>query len=278
VIGPLIQADELAERLAQAEPPTVLDVRWRVGSGADHEAYLAGHIPGAVFIDLDRQLADPPSERGRHPLPEAERFGREMRAAGVASHRPVVAYDDASSLAAARAWWLLRYFGHPAVAVLDGGLAAWTAAGNPVSSELPEPSPGDFQAHPGAMPVIDAEQAPQVAALGALIDARAGERFRGEVEPLDPVAGHIPGARNRPTTANVDSAGRFREPTELAAEFADLGVADGGPVAAYCGSGITAAHELLALELAGYEAALYPGSWSEWIADPSRPVARGADG
>lgn len=273
--GPLVSVDRLA---AAQTAPTILDVRWEPPARADRDGYLDGHIPGASFIDLDRQLSDPPSQRGRHPLPGAERFTAAMQAAGVSPGRPVVVYDAATSMAAARPWWLLRYFGHPQVAVLDGGLAAWVSAGHPLSTDEPTgPLRGDFVARPGSMPVLMGDEATAVAANGVLIDARAGERFRGEVEPIDPVAGHIPGARNRPTAENVDEGGRFLEPAALRAAFEKLGVTDGAPVAAYCGSGVAAAHEVLALELAGYGAALYPGSWSEWVADPQRPVALGAD-
>ncbi len=246
-----------------------------MASGPDREAYLEGHIPGAVFVDLDRQLADPPSERGRHPLPDTERFGTDMRALGVSGGRPVVVYDGATSMAAARAWWLLRYFGHPAVAVLDGGLAAWVAGGHPVTTDVPAPAAGDFSPRPGAMPSVTPDAAAATAARGVLLDARARERFLGEREPIDPVAGHIPGARSRPTTENVDAAGRFLPPSALRSEFEGLGVTGEVSVATYCGSGITAAHEVLALELAGYRAALYPGSWSEWIRNPARPIATG---
>ena len=276
--GPLISAEALAElRASPTTAPTVLDVRWQLGIGAQRDAYLEAHIPGAAFIDLDEQLADPPSDRGRHPLPDAARFGDDMRRAGVSADRPVVVYDAATSTAAARAWWLLRYFGHPSVAVLDGGLAAWVAAALPVSQGIESPEPGDFVPRPGGMPTISAEQAAQLAQAGVLIDARARERFLGLNEPVDPVAGHIPGARNRPTAENVDSEGRFLERSALRQAFAAVGVNDDVAVATYCGSEVTAAHEALALELAGYPAALYPGSWSEWIADPRRPVARDPD-
>ncbi|HTX32760.1 MAG TPA: sulfurtransferase [Solirubrobacteraceae bacterium] len=270
--GPLITGNELAHL---DPPPIILDVRWEIATGADRSAYLEAHVPGAQFVDLDRQLSDPPSERGRHPLPDGERFGVEMRSLGVSGARPVVVYDAAASMAAARAWWVLRYFGHPQVAVLDGGLAGWVAAGQPVTHEVSDPAPGDFVAQPGAMPVLDASQAGELARRGVLLDARARERFAGELEPIDPVAGHIPGARNRPTAENVDAAGRFKAPSVLRAAFESSGVRDDVPVGAYCGSGVTAAHAVLALERAGYEAALYPGSWSEWVADPSRPVATG---
>jgi thiosulfate/3-mercaptopyruvate sulfurtransferase len=272
---PLITTEELSRLLASsAVAATILDVRWQLATGADRQAYLEGHIPGAVFVDLDRQLADPPSERGRHPLPSPERFGEEMRAAGVSASREVFVYDAANSTAAARAWWLLRYFGHRQVAVLDGGLAAWVAAGNPLESGELAPEPGDFTPHAGGMAVVGAEQAAQVAVDGILLDARVPERFSGLLEPVDPIAGHIPGARNRPATENVDPTGRFLDAAELRRRFESTGVRHGVPVAAYCGSGVTATHELLALELAGYDGALYPGSWSEWITDPARPVAR----
>jgi thiosulfate/3-mercaptopyruvate sulfurtransferase len=248
-----------------------------VRAGADRAAYLDGHIPGAGFVDLDAELADPPSARGRHPLPSAGRFGEEMRRLGVSEARPVVVYDAGSGTAAARAWWLLRYFGHPATSLLDGGYAAWRAAGGAIESVVPTLAPGDFVARPGGMPVVDAEQAAEAASAGVLIDARARERFLGLAEPIDPVAGHIPGARNRPTTENLEADGRFRRASALRVAFEQLGVRDGVPLAAYCGSGVTATHEVLALGLAGYRAALYPGSWSEWIVDAARPVehARG---
>jgi thiosulfate/3-mercaptopyruvate sulfurtransferase len=275
--SPLISPDGLAELLTSpTTAPTLLDVRWQLATGADHAAYLEGHIPGAAFVDLDTQLADPPSARGRHPLPGAEWFTDAMQVAGVCASRPVVVYDAGTSMAAARAWWLLRYFDHSAVAVLDGGLAAWVAAGQPLSAGIESPRPGDFVASPGGMPIVTADQAAEIATAGVLIDARARERYRGLAEPVDPVAGHIPGARNRPTSENVDSRGRFLDPTRLRTAFDELGVRDDVRVAAYCGSGVTATHEVLALERAGFRAALYPGSWSEWITDPERPVARDA--
>lgn len=270
---PLISAGALAQLIGRLAP-TILDVRWQLATGADRDGYLEGHIPCAQFVDLDRQLADPPSRRGRHPLPTADRFTVEMRTLGVSASRPVVVYDAGPSTAAARAWWVLRYFGHPQVSVLDGGLAAWVAGGGSFVGG-PEPAPpGDFVARPGGMPVVEAKQAAAVARSGILLDARARERFEGRTEPVDPVAGHIPGARNRPTTDNLDADGRFRDDASLRAEFERLGVTERAPIAAYCGSGVTACHEVLALELAGYHAALYPGSWSEWITDPDRPVAR----
>ena len=201
-----------------------------------------------------------------------------MRAAGVTNDRPVVVYDAATAMAAARAWWLLRYFGHERVAVLDGGLAAWVAAGHQTQTHEPEVRPGDFTARPGGMPLLDADGAAALAARGGvLIDARAAERFAGETEPIDPVAGHIPGARNLPSTRNVDDDGRFLDPQTLGRGFAQIGIEEGVEIGAYCGSGVVAAHEVLALALAGYSAALYVGSWSDWITDPRRPVAVGYD-
>jgi thiosulfate/3-mercaptopyruvate sulfurtransferase len=271
--GILISAGELA---AAAQPPVLLDVRWRLGGPPGSELYEAGHIPGAVFADLDRDLAAPPGAGGRHPLPAAADFQAAMRRLGVSDGRAVVVYDDADSTSAARAWWLLRYYGHPSVRVLDGGLNAWAATGRPVEKgPAPGGRPGGFTADPGHLPLLDARSAAALARDGVLLDARAQARYRGESEPVDPVAGHIPGAVSAPTAGNVRPDGTFRPAAELAARFAALGVAGGGGVGAYCGSGVTAAHEVLALALAGIPAALYPGSWSEWITDPSRPVATG---
>jgi thiosulfate/3-mercaptopyruvate sulfurtransferase len=252
-------------------------VRWELGwpPGAGAEAYRAGHIPGAVYVDLDTELAAPPGRGGRHPLPDRADFEAAMRLAGVSAARPVVVYDGASSVAAARAWWLLRYFGHPAVSVLDGGLRAWTAAGGPVESGQRPAEPGDFVARPGGMPLLDAEGAARLAGEGVLLDARAPERFRGESEPIDPVAGHVPGAVNLPGAELLQKTGCFLSAEQLRQRFAAAGVDPRREVGSYCGSGVSAAHEVLALELAGYRGALYAGSWSEWIVDPGRPVALG---
>jgi thiosulfate/3-mercaptopyruvate sulfurtransferase len=271
--GPLIDVAALAQALAGPVAPVLLDVRWQLGGPAGVEDYAAGHIPGAVFVDLERDLSAPPGAGGRHPLPDAEAFAAAMRAKGVSSRTPVVAYDAGGALSAARAWWLLRYFGHPHVRVLDGGLAAWTAAGQPLSRDAPDPPAGDFAAVPGGMPLLDAAGAAELARTGVLLDARAPERFRGEVEPIDSVAGHIPGAHNAPATDNLAPDGRFLDVVTLRARLADAGVRPEAAMGAYCGSGVTAAQLILALELAGYRAALYAGSWSNWITDPERPVA-----
>jgi thiosulfate/3-mercaptopyruvate sulfurtransferase len=255
----------------------LLDVRWRLGGPPGIDAYRHGHLPGAVFVDLPRDLAGPPGAGGRHPLPEAGAFEAAMRRAGVSARRDVVVYDQADSLAAGRAWWLLRYFGHERVRVLDGGYRGWAAGGHPVVTGDPEPAAGDFMARAGHLPVLDAGQAAGLARRGLLLDARAAERYRGETEPVDPVAGHIPGAVSAPATGNVGPDGRFLPAPRLRARFAALGADGAAPVGAYCGSGVTAAQEVLALEVAGVPAALYAGSWSDWVTDPHRPVAEGPD-
>jgi thiosulfate/3-mercaptopyruvate sulfurtransferase len=272
--SPLIDASELSDLLV-AGNPTLLDVRWELATGAQRERYEAEHIPGAAFVDLARELSAAPGPGGRHPLPAPAAFQAAMRTAGVSDARPVVVYDAANSLAAARAWWLLRFHGHPDVRVLDGGLAAWIAAGGAVTRGAEAPAPGDFTARPGAMATLDAESAAALADGGVLLDARARERFRGDVEPMDPVGGHIPGARNLPMAETVQATGRFASPERLRAALSEAGVAGDAAVGSYCGSGITAAYQVLALELAGISAALYPGSWSEWVTDPRRPVATG---
>ncbi len=298
--GPLISVTQLTDALAAGPPPVLLDVRWRLGGPPGIDSYRAGHLPGAVYLDLDRELAGPAGPDGRHPLPDPADFEAAMRGAGVSDRSEVVVYDESDATIAARAWWMLRFYGHQNVRVLDGGYRAWIAAGLPGSTEDPAPQPGDFTARPGQMPVLDAAGAAALARSGILLDARAPARYRGETEPVDRVAGHIPGAISAPTAENVTSDGVFRPAAELRARFADLGVVpaeagldgsgeDGAAppgqaatvtdasatVGAYCGSGVTAAHELLALELAGVRAALYVGSWSGWVANPQRPVATG---
>lgn len=278
VPGPLIAVSELASLIARERPPVVFDVRWSLAGPPGIEGYRAGHIPGARFADLDRDLADPPGTGGRHPLPDPARFEAAMRAAGLDAGRPAVVYDAADATSAARLWWLLRYHGHDQVRVLDGGLAAWVAAGLPLESVIPAAAAGDFAAKPGQLPVLDAAGAAAVARSGVLFDVRAPERYRGEFEPVDPVAGHIPGAVSSPLTGNTGPDGRFRPAEELRARFAAAGLVTGAGAGAYCGSGVGATQQLLALELAGLPGTvLYPGSWSEWITDPARPVATGPE-
>ncbi|MER5949956.1 sulfurtransferase [Streptomyces sp. NPDC001904] len=280
----IITASELASELAGERPPVVLDVRWQLSlakaAGAPEfdgrAAYAAGHVPGAVFVDLDRELAGQAGpEAGRHPLPDLAVFGAAMRAAGVSADRDVVVYDGGQGWAAARAWWLLRWTGHPSVRVLDGGLPAWEG---PTETASPSPRPGTFDPAPGATGLLDADAAAALARSGLLLDARAAERYRGDVEPIDRVGGHIPGAVSAPTTENVTGDGRFRHAADLAERFKSLG-ATGDPdqVGVYCGSGVSGAHEVLALAVAGIDAQLYVGSWSQWSADASRPVATGPD-
>ncbi|WP_328383976.1 sulfurtransferase [Streptomyces sp. NBC_00400] len=272
----IITATELASELDRPIAPAVLDVRYQMGGPPGRPEYEAGHVPGAVYVDLESELASPPGQGGRHPLPDLDVFTEAMRAAGVRADRPVVVYDGGQGWAAARAWWLLRWTGHPDVRVLDGGLAAWEAAGGALSVDQSTPQEGDFSPVPGGLALLRADDAATVARRGVLLDARAAERYRGEVEPIDKVAGHIPGAVSAPTTENVVEGGTvFREASELAERFASLGATPKAEVGVYCGSGVSAAHEVLALAVAGVPAALYVGSWSEWSADPSRPVATG---
>lgn len=280
VNSPLVSCAALAESLAGPTAPVLLDVRWRLGGPPGRLDYDRAHLPGAGYLDLDTDLAAEPGPAGRHPLPDPTDLQRVLRAAGVRSDAPVVVYDDDNGSIAARAWWLLRWAGHDRVAVLDGGFKAWTAQGLPVTAEVPLPAPGDVVVRPGAMPVVDATGAAELARTGVLIDARAPERYRGEVEPIDPRAGHVPGAINAPFAGHVTSDGHWRSPAELAERFAELGVEPDSRVGAYCGSGVTATSVLLALEVAGVTGAdnpgvLYAGSWSNWCADPTRPVATG---
>ncbi|MFI6107130.1 sulfurtransferase [Streptomyces sp. NPDC051310] len=273
-MNPIISATELAAELVGPRPPVLLDVRYQLGGPPGRPAYEAGHIPGAVYVDLDSELAAAPGPGGRHPLPDVAEFGAVMRRAGVSATSRVVTYDGGQGWAAARAWWLLRWAGHQDVRVLDGGLEAWRGE---LSTATPTPSVGDFTPRPGGMPLLDADGAAELARTGLLLDARAAERYRGDVEPIDPVAGHIPGAVSAPTMENVDGEGRFLPAEALAARFKNLGAADAPRVGVYCGSGVSAAQQIVALEIAGIQAALYAGSWSDWVGDSSRPVAKGPD-
>lgn len=267
---PLVSAAELNDLLA-ADSVTVLDVRYQLGGPPGAGAFASGHVPGSRYVDLDDALASAPGSGGRHPLPSREQFQAAMRRAGVCNDRPVVVLDDWQGRAAARAWWLLRHHGHSQVRVLDGGWAAWVAADGPVETGEAPAGDGDFEAGPGRLAVVSAEEVLQVEVL---VDARNPERYSGEVEPVDPVAGHVPGAHNVPTGDNLRPDGTFRSAEELASRYARVGAVPGAQVAAYCGSGVTACHDLLALAVAGVDGALYPGSWSGWVTDPTRPVAR----
>ena len=265
--GPLADPAWLVAHLG--EPALrVVDLRWYLDGRSGRDAYLGGHIAGAVFVELAdiTGLVGP----GRHPLPDRERFQAAMRAAGVGSADRIVAYDDQGGFSAARLWWLLRYFGHARVAVLNGGLAAWSG---PVERGPADVAEGDFTAaEPDLTMVVD--EGHVAAAAGALlVDARAGERYRGEVEPIDPKAGHIPGAVNVPWRSNLDAAWRFLPPAALREKYAAAATAE--ETIAYCGSGVSACVDLLAMSVAGIDGArLYAGSWSNW-SSRDRPVATG---
>lgn len=291
IASPLIDVAALAAAIvppadpgaaATTSAPTVLDVRWRLGGPPGRNEYRAGHIPGAAFIDLDMELSGSPGARGRHPLPEVAVLQSALRKAGVSSTRPVVVYDAGDGLPAARLWWTLRWAGHPDVRVLDGGFDAWQRAGRPVEietdTELTPPAAGNFTVVPGRLAVLDADGAAAYGRRGALVDARAPERYRGETEPVDAVAGHIPGAGNLPYADLIHPDGTFRSASDLRERMALAGIDESADFGAYCGSGVTAAHTALAAAVAGLPIpAVYVGSWSEWITDPHRPIATGAD-
>ncbi|KQH76048.1 thiosulfate sulfurtransferase [Mycobacterium gordonae] len=266
----LITAAELARLLQSGEPVTVLDVRWRLDAPDGHPAYLGGHLPGAVYVSLEDDLSDHTvTGRGRHPLPSGDRLQEALRRSGVRAEQLVVVYDDWNRVGSARAWWVLTAAGLENVRILDGGLEAWRSSGGSLETGPVEPRPGNVTVahddlYAGAQPTLTADQTADV----ALFDARAPERYRGETEPLDPVAGHIPGAKNLPFGRVLTQDGT------LAAE--DRLLPDGA-VGVYCGSGVTAAVVVAAFAAAGRQVALYPGSWSEWCSDPARPVARGAE-
>jgi thiosulfate/3-mercaptopyruvate sulfurtransferase len=294
--SPLIQVEELARLLSGPETgrPVVLDVRYRMGSPSGRQEYEHAHVPGASYVDMNTELAtiSPDGVGGRHPMPTVESFAAAMRSAGVTMSRPVVAYDDWLSLPASRVWWMLRQFGFLQVRVLDGGIAAWTAAEMPTESGPCTSGVGDFSpSSPGIGRLLDATDATAYAAAHLLLDARPSDRFRGQNETVDPVAGHIPGAVSAPALANVDSSGRFLPGCELAGRFQQLEATDGTRAGAaktasgartsgarivgtYCGSGVQATHLALALSVAGIsdDADVYIGSWSDWITDPARPV------
>jgi thiosulfate/3-mercaptopyruvate sulfurtransferase len=274
----LISCAELHELQARRAPLVLLDCSFELSDpGAGEQAHAQGHLPGARYVHLDRDLSGPKSgTNGRHPLPARPVLAERAGAWGIAPGVQVVCYDAQGMPYAARAWWLLRWLGHEAVAVLDGGLPAWRAAGGEVTSAAPATTPQEpYPAKAAALPTVDAASLLGDLGRRPIVDARAGERFRGEVEPLDAVAGHIPGAHNRFFKDNLQADGRFKSAQALRAEFDALGF-DPGRAVHQCGSGVTACHNLLAMEHVGLcGSALYPGSWSEWCADPSRPVARG---
>ena len=272
----LIEAAELAELLGADPAVVVADVRWTLGGPPGLPEFEAGHLPAAQWVDLERELSGPPGVGGRHPLPSPEVFQHAMRRIGVKSDSTVIGYDGGNAMAAARLWWMLTDAGHESVRVLNGGVAAWRAQHLPlVTGPAAQVAPGNFVAEPGHRLQLDrAEVAALLGRPGAaqLVDVRAADRYAGESEPIDPVAGHIPRAVNVPSMANLGPDGRFLPPAVIADRYADLDE----ELVVYCGSGITAAHTVLALAEAGRpEAAIYAGSWSDWIRDPNLPVATG---
>lgn len=277
----LIGVDELAQRLGAGEPITVLDVRWRLDEPDGRPAYLAGHLPGAVYVSLEDELSDHTvTGRGRHPLPSGSDLQAAARRWGVRTDRPVVAYDDWNRVGSGRAWWVLTAAGLTEVRILDGGLAAWRAAGHSVETGPVDPQPGDvtvdhLDLYAGALPTLSADQVAEGAAT--LLDARPPERYRGDNEPADAVAGHIPSAKNLPCTALLADDGTFLDDDALTRLLAEREVGAADTVGAYCGSGISATVPVAALALLGRRAALFPGSWSEWSADPDRVVVRGGE-
>ncbi len=270
----LVGPDELAA-LAERGSVVVIDVQYELFGPTGEELYALGHLPGATHLDLDAALAGPPGAGGRHPLPDPEVLEAALRACGVDEGDDVVVYDQRTSLAAARAWWVLRWAGHPSVRVLDGGMAAWVRAGREVTTELPASRTGGIRVHPGSVPVLDADAAAAMARSGVLLDVRAPERYRGDSEPIDPVAGHVPGSVNLPMSALLDPEGRFLPASEVRRLAEAHGIRRDTPVGTTCGSGVTAAQMSLALREAGISAIPYIGSWSEWVTVPSRPVAVG---
>jgi thiosulfate/3-mercaptopyruvate sulfurtransferase len=275
----LITVAELADRIGAGDPVTVLDVRWRLDEPDGRAAYLQGHIPGAVYVSLDDELCDHTiTGRGRHPLPSGRSVEASARRWGIRQGVPTVVYDDWNRAGSARAWWVLTAAGFSDVRILDGGLSAWRPAGGDLATEPVGPPPGNATAlhddlYAGALPTLTAEHVG--AADLTLLDARAPERFRGDVEPVDRVAGHIPGAENLPSGEVLNGDGTFIADDALRKLLAEHSVENAKRLGAYCGSGVTASITVAALATVGYQAALFPGSWSEWSSDPARAIARG---
>jgi thiosulfate/3-mercaptopyruvate sulfurtransferase len=267
----------LADLVDAGQPVTILDVRWRLDEPDGRASYLQGHLPGAVYVSLEDELSDHSiTGRGRHPLPSGRSVEAAARRWGIRQGVPTIVYDDWNRAGSARAWWVLTAAGIADVRILDGGLAAWRSAGGSLATDAVTPPPGDATTlhddlYNGALPTLTAQQVDDF----DLLDARAPERFRGDVEPIDRVAGHIPGAKNLPSGTVLAGDGTFLAPDALALRLAERGIDDGGRLGAYCGSGVTAAITIAAFAAMGYQAALFPGSWSQWSSDPANPIARG---
>lgn len=280
----LITAAELASHIAAGEPVTILDVRWSLDEPDGHPAYLRGHLPGAVYVPLEDELTDHSvTGRGRHPLPTGRNLEAAARRWGVRREKLTVVYDDWNRAGSGRLWWLLTTSGLTNVRILDGGLAAWPTADRALQTGEVTAEPGNVtllheDCYIGSNRTLTADDAGAGAESGALalLDARSPERYRADNEPVDAAAGHIPGAKNLPSTALLNDDGTFRDAETVAALLADRQIDDATPVGAYCGSGISATVIVAALAATGRKSALFPGSWSEWSSDPARPVARGA--
>lgn len=277
----MITVTELAAAIEAGDPLSILDVRWRIDRPDGRPDYLQGHLPGAVYVSLDDELSDHTiAGRGRHPLPSGRRLEAAARAWGIRQRSLVVVYDDWNRAGSARAWWVLTAAGLTNVRILDGGLAAWRSTRQNIETGPVKPQPGNVTVphddlYAGRQPTLTAKQA--VAGGITLVDTRAPERFRGDVEPLDPVAGHIPGAQNLPSTAVLASDGTFLGDLALSQLLSDRGIHPEAPIGAYCGSGVTASVTIAALAAMGRPAALFPGSWSQWSSDSTLPVARGPE-
>lgn len=277
----LITAAQLAGLVHAGDPVTILDVRWQLDQPDGRAAYLRGHLPGAVYVSLEEELSDHTiAGRGRHPLPSGRSLDAAARRWGIRQDVPVVVYDEWNRAGSSRAWWVLTAAGLANVRILDGGLSAWRLAGGTVQTGPVTAQPGNVTVphsdlYAGARLTLTAQQAG--AADVTLLDARAPERFRGDAEPVDPVAGHIPSAKNFPSTAVLAADGTFLTDGDLTQQFSDHGIERGGRIGVYCGSGVSATVTLAALAAVGYKPALFPGSWSEWSSDPARAIARGSE-